>query len=117
MPAPSYNTARPAMTGRFKDSWVVDRVMFEYVNQGGCSCCGMSHIGMDLNTFMQMCSDVETDDGRKEKRSPWPEFIQHEVWRDRVKLRQQLKQTMSEVRMHVCLWVWVMVSSQQPRES
>ena len=26
--------------GRFKDTWVTDRVMFEYVNQGGCSCCG-----------------------------------------------------------------------------
>ena len=82
------------MCGRFRDSWVVDRVMFEYVNQGGCSCCGMSHIGMDLNTFMQMCSDVETDDGKKERTSPWPPFILNEVWGERVKFRKALKSTM-----------------------
>ena len=50
--------------GRFLDSWVVDRVMFEYVNQGGCNCCGFTHAGMGMNDFMQLCSDVETDDGK-----------------------------------------------------
>mmetsp|Transcript_3106 Transcript_3106/g.9244 ORF Transcript_3106/g.9244 Transcript_3106/m.9244 type:complete len:312 (-) Transcript_3106:198-1133(-) len=87
-----------AMFGRFLDSWVVDRVMFEYVSQGGCNCCGFTHGGMDMMDFMALCSDVETDDGRTEKKSPWPQFMQDEVWADRVKLRRMLKDTMSKYR-------------------
>ena len=52
--------------GRFSDDWVVDRSMFEYVNGGSCTCCGMSHMGMNMMEFMQACSDLETDDGKKE---------------------------------------------------
>jgi len=51
---------------QFTDDWVVDRAMFEYVNSGGCSCCGISHMGMDMMQFMAACSDLETDDGKKE---------------------------------------------------
>lgn len=79
-------------SGRYMDSWVVDRVMFEFVNQGGCSCCGLTHGGMEMSEFMAMCSDVETDDGKTEKLSPWPKFMVEEVWADRVKFRRILKQ-------------------------
>ncbi|CAK9067610.1 Histone-lysine N-methyltransferase setd3, partial [Durusdinium trenchii] len=87
-----------AMFGRFLDSWVVDRVMFEYVNQGGCNCCGFTHGGMDMQDFMAMCSDVETDDGKKEVRSIWPPAMINEVWQDRVKFRRLLKDTMPKYR-------------------
>ncbi|GBG26503.1 Histone-lysine N-methyltransferase setd3 [Hondaea fermentalgiana] len=83
-----------AFFGRFLDTWVVDRVMFEFVNQGGCNCCGFTHGGMGMQDFMALCSDVETDDGRTERRSPWPPFMQNEVWADRVKFRRMLKETM-----------------------
>jgi len=68
--------------------------MFEFVNQGGCNCCGFTHGGMGMQDFMALCSDVETDDGKQEKRSPWPAFMQDEIWSDRVKFRRQLKDTM-----------------------
>lgn len=29
---------------RFSDQWVVDKVMFDYVNGGECTCCGFAHI-------------------------------------------------------------------------
>mmetsp|Transcript_10278 Transcript_10278/g.20162 ORF Transcript_10278/g.20162 Transcript_10278/m.20162 type:complete len:318 (+) Transcript_10278:300-1253(+) len=87
-----------AFFGRFLDTWVVDRVMFEFVNQGGCNCCGFTHGGMGMQDFMALCSDVETDDGRTEKRSPWPPFMQNEVWADRVKFRRMLKDTMCTYR-------------------
>ena len=37
----------------------------------------------------------ETDDGRKEKLSPWPTFMHSEVWADRVKFRKRLKEGMA----------------------
>ena len=45
-----------------------------------------------MNDFMALCSDVETDDGEKEKLSPWPKFMVEEVWADRVKFRRILKE-------------------------
>jgi len=83
---------------RYLDSWVVDRVMFEFVNQGGCNCCGFTHGGMGMTDFMALCSDVETDDGKTEKTSPWPQFMQDEVWSDRVKFRRMLKDSMGKYR-------------------
>jgi len=65
-----------------------------FANQGGCSCCGFSHGGMGMVDFMALCSDVETDDGKTEKKSPWPAFMQDEVWADRVKFRRMLKDSM-----------------------
>lgn len=47
---------------------------------------------MGMNDFMALCSDVETDDGEKEKLSPWPKFMVEEVWADRVKFRRILKE-------------------------
>ena len=77
---------------RFLDSWVVERTLFEFVNAGGCSCCGMQHGGMRMEDFQKMCSDFETDDGRKEKKSPWPDFMRDDVWSERVKFRRLLKE-------------------------
>jgi len=83
------------MFGRFLDTWVVDRVLFEYVNQGGCGCCGFNHAGMGLQDFMALCSDVETDDGKKQKLSPFPAPMQEEMWADRVKFRKSMKGDMA----------------------
>lgn len=43
---------------------------------------------------MALCSDVETDDGKKEKKSLWPQFMQDDVWAERVKFRRMLKNDM-----------------------
>eukprot|EP00924_Labyrinthula_sp_SR-Ha-C_P000291 augustus_masked-scaffold_25-processed-gene-2.17-mRNA-1 protein AED:1.00 eAED:1.00 QI:0/0/0/0/1/1/2/0/952 len=77
--------------GSFLDRWVVDKVMFEFVSQGGCQCCGMVHAHMGAEDFMALCSDVNTDDGKKEKLSPWPKYLHDQIWADRVKLRRRLK--------------------------
>jgi len=82
--------------GRYSDDWVVDRTMFEYVNQGSCTCCGISHMGMNMMEFMQACSDLETDDGKKEADTPWPPFMREEIWQDRVKLRKGMKGEMAK---------------------
>ncbi|KAF1776073.1 hypothetical protein GQ600_23944 [Phytophthora cactorum] len=69
---------------KYEDTWVVDRTMFEYVNQvsisvslsssmlgpinltdsqlqGGCSCCGVTHTIMNLADFASKCSDWGAD--------------------------------------------------------
>ncbi|CAM9722724.1 unnamed protein product, partial [Phaeothamnion confervicola] len=82
------------MSLRFTDEWVVDRTLFEHVNQGSCSCCGSVHAIMDVAALMATCSDIETDDGRADQRSPWPPFLRGEVWSERVKLRRTMKADM-----------------------
>ena len=39
---------------------------------------------------------IETDDGRKEHQSPWPQYMQQEVWAERVRLRRILKDDMNK---------------------
>jgi hypothetical protein len=41
-----------ACDGRFTDAWVVDRTLFEHINQGSCSCCGTVHAMMDIAASM-----------------------------------------------------------------
>jgi hypothetical protein len=53
---------------------------------------------MDMIDFMALCSDVETDDGKTETMSPWPRFMQDEIWADRVKFRRMLKEGMGKYR-------------------
>ena len=77
---------------RFLDSWVVERTLFEFVNQGGCSCCGMSHGGMRAQDLMALCTDYESGEGRKEARSPWPDVMRDEIWSERVRFRRELKE-------------------------
>ncbi|GAB9467771.1 hypothetical protein Gpo141_00005106 [Globisporangium polare] len=79
---------------KYEDCWVVDRTMFEYVNQGGCSCCGVTHAIMDLASFADKCSDWETDDEKKEEFSPWPSFIHEEILTERARLRVAMKDDM-----------------------
>jgi hypothetical protein len=68
--------------------------MFEYVNQGGCSCCGITHAMMDFASFADRCSDWETDDEAKEKFSPWPPFIHEEILTERARMRLAMKEDM-----------------------
>mgnify|MGYP006087873095 CR=1 FL=1 len=51
-------------------------------------------MGMNMVEFMQACSDLETDDGKKEVDTPWPTFMKEEIWADRVNLRKGMKTTM-----------------------
>jgi len=51
-----------------------------------------------MSDFMALCSDVETDDGRTEKKSPWPQFMQDEVWADRLKFRRVMKKDIPKYR-------------------
>lgn len=81
---------------RFQDCWVVDRTMFEYVSQGGCSCCGISHTLMNLSQLTQDISDWETDDEKKERNSPWPDAIHEDVLTERSRVRIEMKEEMSE---------------------
>jgi len=83
---------------RFLDSWVVERTLFEFVNQGGCACCGMTHGGMRAQDFMALCTDFETDDGRKETKSPWPDVMRDEIWSERVRFRRELKERLPAYR-------------------
>eukprot|EP00953_Heterococcus_sp_UTEX-ZZ885_P014597 8265-Heterococcus_DN1.PRE.2 len=71
-PAPDQMARMLACDGRFTDAWVVDRTLFEHINQGSCSCCGTVHAMMDIAASMSSCSDIETDDGKKERNSNWP---------------------------------------------
>ena len=57
----------------------------------------MSHAGMNMMDFMQACSDLETDDGKKEVQSPWPLFMKQEIWASRVMIRKAMKTEMVEV--------------------
>uniref|UniRef100_H3GET7 Uncharacterized protein n=1 Tax=Phytophthora ramorum TaxID=164328 RepID=H3GET7_PHYRM len=103
---------------KYEDTWVVDRTMFEYVNQGGCSCCGVTHTIMNLAEFASKCSDwgmnfctlqfmvvvvliggdtlAETDDEKKEQFSPWPTFIHEEILTERARLRMAMKADMKK---------------------
>lgn len=76
---------------RFLDSWVVEKTLFEFVSQGSCSCCSFSQT-LRQEQLASMCSDWETDDQKKEKKSLWPQAMQEEVWAERVKYRRTLKE-------------------------
>ncbi|OQR87353.1 hypothetical protein ACHHYP_09086 [Achlya hypogyna] len=75
----------------FQDAWVVDKTMFEYVSQGGCSCCGLTTAMMNFAALADLCSDWETDDEERESFSPWPTFIHEDVQTQRALIRLRLK--------------------------
>jgi hypothetical protein len=86
---------------RFHDEWLMDRVLFDYVNGGTCSCCSLSSaIFLPGGTaqLIQSVSDLDTDQMTNEIQSlvhhPWPQDLRDHVWASRVKLRQKLKHTM-----------------------
>mmetsp|Transcript_13812 Transcript_13812/g.40954 ORF Transcript_13812/g.40954 Transcript_13812/m.40954 type:complete len:265 (-) Transcript_13812:1068-1862(-) len=51
-----------------------------------------------LAQMMEMCTDIETDDKRRERSSPWPATMQQDIWRDRTLLRRRLKEEMATYR-------------------
>ena len=77
---------------RFRDDWVLDRTMFDFLGGGGggCSCCGMAHLaGQQL---IGQCSDLDVPEAVEEDvHTPWPDEIKLSVWTDRVALRRRLK--------------------------
>ena len=82
---------------RFRDEWVIDRVMFDYISGGSCACCGFSHLFLPNGTadLVDAVSDLDTDAANAEKAAlashPWPQDVRDQVWADRVRLRQKLK--------------------------
>ncbi|CAM9476639.1 unnamed protein product, partial [Pylaiella littoralis] len=80
--------------GQFTDAWIVDRALFEHLSGGACSCCGITR--QERGALMQGCSDIETDDGRQEGKSPWPAAMSDAVWTARVKLRAIMKEDMPQ---------------------
>jgi hypothetical protein len=82
---------------RYRDEWVIDRVMFDYISGGSCACCGFSHMFLPNGTadLVDAVSDLDTDAANNEKAAlsshPWPPEVRNQVWADRVKLRQRLK--------------------------
>ncbi|GMF66022.1 unnamed protein product [Phytophthora lilii] len=66
---------------KYEDTWVVDRTMFEYVNQ--CEVDGALIF-------------AETDDEKKEQFSPWPMFIHEEILTERARLRMAMKADMNK---------------------
>ncbi|OQS07202.1 hypothetical protein THRCLA_00799 [Thraustotheca clavata] len=80
----------------YLDAWVVDKTMFDYVSQGGCSCCGIASSMLDFATLAEECSDWETDDEEREMFSPWPTFLHEDVQTQRGKIRIRLKQQLQQ---------------------
>ena len=81
---------------RFRDEWVIDRVMFDYISGGSCACCGFQHfLPNGTADLVDAISDLDTDAAQMEKAAlanhPWPADVRDQVWADRVRLRQKLK--------------------------
>lgn len=56
---------------------------------------GFQKIRVSAEVFMfAILKCAETDDGRKERRSPWPPAMSEDVWAGRVKLRIAMKEEM-----------------------
>jgi len=89
---------------RFKDDWVIDRVLFDYVSGGACACCGMTHLFLPNGTadLISGMTDLETDQQQAElqllQHFPWPSELRDQIWMDRVKLRQYCKKDMKSYR-------------------
>lgn len=81
---------------RYKDEWVIERVMFDYISGGSCACCGFQHfLPNGTADLVDALSDLDTDQANQEKAAlanhPWPAELRDQVWADRVRLRQKLK--------------------------
>lgn len=87
---------------RFRDEWVIDRVLFDYVSGGTCACCGFQHFlpGSSTADLIGAVTDLESDDVRNEVQAlefhPWPIDLRDTVWAGRVKLRQKMKLSMKQ---------------------
>ena len=84
--------------GKFLDSWVVDRTLFDFVSTGACACCGLPYLFNPdgLKGLIEACTDIDTDAAEQElhAKSPWPPEIREQVWGDRVRLRLKMKREM-----------------------
>lgn len=92
---------------RFRDEWLIDRVMFDYVAGGSCACCGLTHslfLPDGTADFIRAVSDLETDQAQREisvlehRSNPWPKELRDQVWADRVRIRQHLKKDLHTYR-------------------
>lgn len=87
---------------RFRDEWVIDRVLFDYMAGGACSCCGFSHLFLPngVQDLIQAVSDIDTDAAQRELQAlqhhPWPKELREQIWADRVRFRQKAKMHMKD---------------------
>jgi hypothetical protein len=75
------------------DAWVFDRIWFELLNDGNCSCCA-SGFSATVQDLIAMCSDIDSDMCR-DAMQPFQQGdgpdISILMWQDRVKMRKFLK--------------------------
>jgi hypothetical protein len=81
---------------RFTDTWVMDRVLFDYMSGGSCSCCGIAYSSMlfgNTNDLIRAASDLDEVAVHSETNAleQWPKDLRDQVWADRIRLRQKLK--------------------------
>jgi hypothetical protein len=94
---------RSTVMPRYRDNWLIDRVMFDYLSGGSCACCGLAYnlfLPNGTADLIASMSDLESDQARREvlslnsPKNPWPKDLQDQVWADRVRLRQHMKRDM-----------------------
>jgi hypothetical protein len=94
---------RSTVMPRYRDNWLIDRVMFDYLSGGSCACCGLAYnlfLPNGTADLIAAMSDLESDQARREvaslnsPKNPWPKDLQDQVWADRVRLRQRMKKDM-----------------------
>ena len=90
---------------RYRDEWIIDRVLFEYVSGDSCSCCGLEYQRFLFQTtpdLIHTVSDLDMAQKTTEIQSlaahPWPPELRDQVWSDRVKIRQKCKLSMPTYR-------------------
>lgn len=84
---------------RFQDTWVIDRVLFDYYSGGSCACCGNLFLPNGTADLVKAVSDLDTDQADAEvaalnQHHPWPVELRDQVWADRVRVRQYFKKDM-----------------------
>ncbi len=77
---------------KYVDDWVETRVLYQFLGNGGCACCGLA-VRMSLADMIAQCTDLSSADGfdDDDAPSPWPAYMKQQVWVDRIKFRKLLK--------------------------
>lgn len=81
-----------ANASSFTDGWVIDRTLFDHARLGNRDCCGGCISMMASSPLMlELCTDLDTDDRRKDALAHFPPCMKAEIDRDRLAIRLQLK--------------------------
>jgi hypothetical protein len=84
----------------YTDEWVEDSVLMNFLSASGCTCCTLSSQTTLLRSYVQQCSDLDTDsEGRDaiiKAHTLWPIDISMDIWRERIQFRGLLKATVKQ---------------------